>query len=567
MLLLFLLSSGALYIEAYISITYNLNILEDCINELLDFVNQDRKFLYLVNTNIRLIKYSAVLYGESREINKISTMSPDIFVASGNVSEVINVLYKLNILYNLKYFIFNVQQLDQDILSILEQYFISKAIFIQLNTKKEYYDIYTMTSGSYQLIDKCPTQKANKQKIKSKLNKLFIKKFGYLNVLYAIDEPFVISSSEGIHIELLNMISKNINVKLNFMKAKERNIVIDVTPEFIDNRSYDVYGSLFSSTRSIQSYAFDETIRITEDKLVYITPNILVTNNWTIFYGEFANSVWTYFVLLLLTLSVVISITDYLVPEKKNINIVPFLLTVLFEGAVTIYSKKWSVKIIFINYLIFVLIFTTIYKSQMFNIMRKDNAYNPIKNRIDLLKYKFKMCFGSQIIIDSYKSSKDPVEHYFGCQSEVILNTENYWECINMTAFEKNTVSFLILKRLEYDGPQVYLDEHGVPLLNILTKDFHSYLYFAIPFRKGHPLFNIFNDKLTILKEAGFVEYQYKVYQLKFERAVAAAQKKSTLYFKVLELNALQSVFFVYIALISVSSLVFGLELALHKKR
>ncbi|KAI2474137.1 Ionotropic receptor 134 [Diabrotica virgifera virgifera] len=565
MILFILLSSGILSTEANISITNNSNILEDCINQVLDFINQDKKFIYLVNANIRIIKYSAVLFRKSSDINTISTMSPDIYLISGDISEVINILYKLKILDNLKYFIFNVSKVDKDTLNILEQYFISKAIFITLNTKNEYYDFYKMTPLSYQLIDRCPTQKENEPKIKRKLNKIFIKKFDCLNVLYDIDPPFVITLSQGIHIELLNMIAKNINVKLNYIKAKNRTNIIDVSSEFINNRSYDVYGALFSSRRSLQSYAFDETIRITEDTLVYITPNILFTNNWTIFYGEFKNSVWAYFVLLLLTLYVVISILDYLVPDKKNTNVLCFLLAVLFEGTVTIYSEKRSTKIIFINYLIFALIFTTIYKSQMFDIMRKDNSYNPIKKRTDLLKYKFKICLISQILVDAYKTSEDPLEHYFAWHSEIIVNA-NLWNCINMTAYQKNTVSFLISKRLEYLDGQEYQDENGAPLLNILTKDFHSYLYFTIPFRKGHPLFKIFNKKLTILKETGFVEYQYKIYQLKFQRAVAAAQKKSTFYFKALKLNTLQSVFFVYIALISVSSLVFGLELTLHKK-
>ncbi|KAI2474135.1 Ionotropic receptor 132 [Diabrotica virgifera virgifera] len=566
MLLFFLLSSGILCTEAYIYITNNSNSLEDCINELLDFIDQDKTFIYLVNTNIKITKYSAVSFRKSSDIYKISTMSPDIYVVSGNVSEVINILYKLELLADLKYFIFNLQEVDPDILSILEQYFIFKAIFITLNPKKDYYEIYTMTSASYQLIDRCPTQKANKPKIKSKINKLYIKKFSYLNVVYYPDPPFVISSSEGIHVELLNMIAKNINIKLNFIQSKEVPNLIDVTSEFMNNRSYDVYGALFTSKLSIYSYAFDETIRITEDKLVYITPSILVTNNWTIFYGEFPTLIWAYFFLLLLTLSVVISLIDYLVPDKKNTNIVSFLLAVLFEGTVTIYSKKWSIKIIFINYLIFVLIFTTIYKSQMFDIMRKDNAYNPIMHRVDLLKYNFKACFSSQLIVDSYKRSEDPIERFLGGDSEVVI-PENYLQCINMTAFEKNTVSFLILKRLQYDGPQDYLDEFGVPRLNVLVKDFHTYLYFSIPFRKGHPFFKVFNKKLAILIETGIVKYQYKIYELKFERAAAAAMQKSTFYFKALKLVTLQSVLFVYIALISVSSLVFALELVMCKKR
>ncbi|KAI2474140.1 Ionotropic receptor 138 [Diabrotica virgifera virgifera] len=565
MLLLFLLSSGILFTEANIAVKNNTNILEGCLNELLDFINEEKKFVHVVNTNIRILNYPSVFFNRISEIRKIPTIVPDIYLLSGNVSEVLSVLYKLKILSNSKYFIVIVQNKDESIVKSLEQYFISKLLFITLNSKKGYYEIYRTASTGPEIVHICPRRKEIGPAI-NQLRKKIIKKYYFLNVLYTIDEPFVISTTQGIHIELLNIVAENINVKLNFIKTKERTIVLEVTPEFISNWTYDLYAALFCSRLSTQSHSFDETTSTTGDKLVFLTPNILITDNWTIFHGEFTNSVWAYFIILLLILSVIISLVDYLVPEEKHTNILSFLLSVLFEGTFTLNSKQRSVKIIFINYLIFVLIFTTVYKSRMFDIIRKDNAYNPIKRQIDMLKYKFKICLPTQTLFDSYKTSKDPVEYYFYWNSVVIVNP-NYWQCVNMTAYEKNTVTLILSKRLEYVGQEVYLDENGFPLLNILLKDFHSYLYFVFAFRKGHPLFKIFNKKLTILKETGFVQYQYKFYKRQFEKAVAVAQKKSSFYFKPLKLNSLQSVFVVYIALISVSSLVFGLELVLGKAR
>ncbi|CAG9832741.1 unnamed protein product [Diabrotica balteata] len=561
MLLLFLLSSGILLTEAYISVKSNLNILEGCLNELFDFINEEKKFIYVVNANIPIKNYPTVSFNRISEIKKIPPIFPNVYLVSINVSEVLSVLYKLKILNNLKYYILIVQNIDETIMKSLEHYFISKILFITLNTNIDYYEIYMMKSTGHELIHMCPNQKENWPAI-NKLRTKIIKKYDYLNVLYSIDEPYVISTTQGIHIELLSIIAENINVKLNFIKSRERPTILEITPEFISNWTYDLYAALFSSRLSTQSHSFDESIRITEDKLIFITPNILITNNWAIFYGEFANSVWAYFALLLLILSVIISLIDYLVPEHRYTNILSFLLSVLFEGTFTLYSKQRAVKIIFINYLIFVLIFTTVYKSQMFDIIRKDNAYNPIKRQIDMLKFKFKICLPSKVLFDSYKTSKDPIEHYFGWNSDVIVNPD-YWQCVNMIAYEKNTVALILSKRLEYVGPEVYLDENGFPLLNILLKDFHTYLYFVFAFRKGHPLFNIFNRKLTTLKETGFVEYQYKIYKRQFEKAVAVSQKKKSFYFKPLKLNSLQSVFFVYIALIIVSSLVFGFELVL----
>ncbi|KAI2474141.1 Ionotropic receptor 139 [Diabrotica virgifera virgifera] len=565
MLLLLLVFSGICFSKAYISVTNNTSILESCINSILDYIKHDKNFIYVINTNIRIRNVPIVSFNRTTDIGIVSTVLPDIYVVSGNAVKVLKNMYKSKMLVNSKYFIFIVQNINQRIENTLERHFIYKALFVTFNYKKDYYEIFKKTFTSHQLVDVCPKQKQNELKIGRKLNMTFTekKKFDYLNVFYDIDPPYVISTTEGVHIELLNIIAENIKVKLNFIKSKKRTIATEISSEFIKNHTYDLYGALLSIKFQLQDFAYDLMITITEDKLVFITPNILITNNWAIFYGEFTNSVWAYFIFLLLTLSVIISLVDYLVPEKKNTDILCFLLSVLFEGTVTIYSKKLSIKIIFINYIIFVLILTTIYKAQMFDIMRKDNAYNPIRSRMDIMKFNFKVCLPEKLIFDSFKLSKNPIEHYIGWNSKLIID-KNYWKCINMTAYE-NTITVRLLKSLEYIVPQFYLDENGLPLVTILEEDFHSYVYCVFAFRKGHPLLNIFNKKLAILKETGFVEYQYKIYKQQFKKSVAAAQEKHSFNFKALKLNALQSVFIVYITLVGISSLVFSLELLLDK--
>ncbi|KAI2474010.1 Ionotropic receptor 126 [Diabrotica virgifera virgifera] len=559
MLILFMLIGGIIFTEAQISIKNNTNIFETCVNKLLDYIHPDKKLVYAVNTNIRIKKYS-VVFLRSNDISKLSTNFPTVYLLSGNASEILNDLHKLKILDNFYYFILIVQKVDQDIINTLEQYFITKALFVILNSKRDNYEIYKMVSASHQLIDTCPKQKKDPTKIKDKINKVFVKKYDSLNVLYNTDAPFVISSTEGIHIELLNIVAEKINIKLNFIKSKNRTTAIEVSPEFLSNRTYDFYGALLATKPRIETHSLDRTVDITVDKLVFITPNILITKNWTIFYGEFAKLVWAYFFLLLLSIAVVISLIDYLIPGKQQTNILLFLLSLLFEGTVNIYPKKKSIKIIFINYLIFVLIFTSIYKSQMFDILRKNKDYNSIKRRVDILKHNFKVCLPNKAIFDTYKQSKDPFEYNLGCNSDLIISSD-YWKCVNMTAYEKNTVSPLLLKFFEYVVPHSYVDEGGVSLINVLIQDFHSTPSFSFAFRKGHPLLKIFNRKLTILKEAGFVEYQYKIYKQQFKIAVAVAQKKHNFYFKALKLDTLQSVFFVYIVLIGISILTFCLEM------
>ncbi|KAI2474014.1 Ionotropic receptor 130 [Diabrotica virgifera virgifera] len=563
MLFLLLLISGIFFTEAYISVKANEIELEEFINEVIKSVIVTKQFVYVVNVNVRNINYPVVFYNKICKVTKMYTMLPDIYIISGNISEILDVLHQSQMLANANCFIFYVQKADQNIINTLEQYFIYNALFVRLHPKKSYYEIYKMTPD-HQLIEMHPKQKYIKIYEKYDFKKFFLKKYDYLNVLYDAAPPFIISPTKGIHTELFNIIGKHINVHLNYIKTKEPPGTIEISPEFINNRTYDIYGAVFASEYLGEAYSFDLTVRFTEDKIVFITPTVLITDNWTIFYGEFKKPVWICFIILLLTLSLVISLTDYLIPEKPHTEIISFLLALLFEGTVALYTRKKSVKIIFINYLIFVLIFTTVYKSQMFDLMRKSNTYNPIKCRTDMLKFNFKVCMVSKLMVEYLKESHDPIEQYITWSSEVVYS--NFWGCINMTVNEKNTVSLRSLKAVQYLlPPNVYLDKDGYPLLNVLLKDFHTIMYFRIAFRKGHPFLDVFNKKLITLKETGLVQYQYKIYEQEFEKAVAAAEKKNNFYFKALKLSTLQSVFFAFFALIGISILVFCFEVVLYK--
>ncbi|KAI2474008.1 Ionotropic receptor 124 [Diabrotica virgifera virgifera] len=566
MFLLLILSSGLFFTETNTYFINNASILESCINSVLESIKQDKKCVYVVNTDVRIKNFPIVFYNRSSKISRKYTILPDIYVVSGNVTDVLNVLYKSKMLVNTNYFVFILQKVNQELKSALKRYFIYKVLLIALNTANSYYEINRISPVDHQVVDICPNPQDLKLKTRDISDSLYReKKFLYINVLYDIDPPFVISDTEGIHIEFLKIISENIKVKLNFIKTQNPTVVTEVSPEFTQNLTYDLYAAPLASTFQAESLSFDLTIRFTEDKLVFITPNILITNQWAIFYGEFKNGVWTYFIILLITLSIVICLIDYLVPEKKSTNILSFIVSVLFEGTVTIYSKKTSITVLFITYQVFVLIFTTIYRSQMFDIMRKDNAYNPIKRRMDIPKFNFKACLPDKFARDKFRLSHDPIEYYIGWREEMIIG-KNYWECINMTAYDKNTVTLRTAKALEYVVPHSYLDENGFPLINILKKDFHYHIYFMFAFRKGHPLLNTFNKKILTLHESGFVEYESKIYKRQFEKAKATADKKRNFYFKALTLDILESVFFVYIALICICCLVFCLELVLGRQ-
>ncbi|KAI2474015.1 Ionotropic receptor 131 [Diabrotica virgifera virgifera] len=564
MIFVLLVFSGIFCTEAYISIKNNDSNLENCINELVTSTIPRKQFVYVINTNIKIKNHPTVFYNTISAIKKMSTMIPDVYVVSGNISEILNVLQKSEMLANTNYFVFCVQNIDQhNIRNTLDKYFISRAVFITLNDKNNYYEIYKMTeSMQHELIDTCPKHNDIKLYRKQNITIGFLKKFKNLNVLYNIAPPFVISSTKGIHIELLRVIGKHLNVKTHFIKLKKVAGAVGISPEFINNRTYDLYGALFSLRFVGQLNYIDLSVPVTEDKIVLITPRVLLTNNWTIFYGEFSNSVWIYFVVLLISVSLVIFLIDYLIPEKKENDILSFLLYLLFEGTINVHTRKKCVKIIVINYLLFVLIFSTIYKSHMFNILRKDNSYNPIKCRKDILKFNFQTCMPSPVVFDSFKQSEDPIEQYLGWYSEPVY--KDYWGCMNMTAYEQNAVSLKSLKILKYVVPNKYLDENGYPYINILEDDYHFYAYFRFGFRKGHPLLEIFNKKLIILKETGFIQYQYKLYEQQFQKAVAKAaeaQKKHNFNFKALKLSTLQSVFFAYFALIGIGILVFCLEI------
>ncbi|KAI2474012.1 Ionotropic receptor 128 [Diabrotica virgifera virgifera] len=568
MFFLTLVLSGIIFAEANISVKTYTSDLENSINELIKSIIINKQIVYAINTNIRIINYPVVFYNRISQFRKMTRIIPNIFVITGNISEVLSALYNSDMLDNSNYYIFYVQHIEKDVVMSLEQYFISRALLIMVSTSQSCYEIYKMTPD-LQLqpnsIDICPKQKDFKIYLNENFKNDILKKTECLKVLYDTFPPFIISSTEGIHIELLNIIGQNMNLKLNFIMTNEHTAHW-IPAEFITNHTYDLYTAFFSRDYLPKGYLVDFTNRITEEKVVMITPNILIRKNWKIFYGEFKNSVWLYFIFVLLSLSVVIYLIDYLIPAKQHTDILSFLLSLLFEGTVSarIYIRNKSLKIIFIYYLIFVVIFTTIYKSQMFEILRKNDAYNPIKRRIDIFNFNFKICLLSPATVDYFKRSTDPIEHYFGWYGKTVFNA-TFYGCTNMTAHDNNIITMRGLKTTVYAAPNNFIDENGYPLLNILEKDFHSYSYYTIAFRKGHPLFDIFNKKLMILKETGFVHYHYKIYDQQYEKAVADAQKKYNFSFKALNLSTLQSVFFAYFVLIGTSGLVFCLEILLQE--
>ncbi|CAG9826616.1 unnamed protein product [Diabrotica balteata] len=207
------------------------------------------------------------------------------------------------------------------------------------------------------------------------------------------------------------------------------------------------------------------------------------------------------------------------------------------------------------------LLFTTVYRGKMFDIMKTELLSQMVTTKEDILKYELKMGLPGDTFLDVYKMSNDPVDIEI-MKNGRYLNCFNFTACLDRVAFNRDIISQRLVKPVKSLIPQYYQDNSGKSLLYIIHRPYGTPYYFGMVFRKGYPLFKEFNKKILILKEAGVVEYLYKKHEELYIKATTLAQLEDGIKYSDLNLQTLQSTFVVYLIGMGFSLLVFFIEIA-----
>ncbi|CAH1105964.1 unnamed protein product [Psylliodes chrysocephalus] len=527
------------------------NNVEICTNTILESYFNLEDVIILVNTNIKT-KYPVTQYCTNLKIKKlINRKQPDLYIISGPTSQALEVLYSSALLISQKKFIIFVDKISTDFLEILDKYFIYNVLIVTTNN----YSVFSLSCSSFGKLYSVLIGSCSKLIFEKRVFQGCIKPLNNLRVLYAVTPPYVISSSTGTHIELVNMVAANLKLKLKYKKVKPPPTAFVVAEEF-KTRNFDMYVSKISD-RVHGDPTIQTTFGLTQDKLVFITPNLVKYNRWAIFTKEYSRLVWWLLCGLFVLLYTSFYFVSYLFNDRNVGSILYILLSVLFEGSAIIYAKTLSFKVLFLNYLIFSLIITTVYKSKMFDLMIADNSFQLINSRADILTSSLAIAFPDPNIVEMFKVSTDPIELGMS-KANIVYCLRDYWECVNKTAFDKNLITSRLVKQLQYYVPIYYLDEDGKSMLNILHNDHYDMLYLVIVFRLGHPIFTVFNKKLMYLYETGFVKYISDNFEREYKKAMYLAKEKSSC--KPLTLKVYQTTFIIYFCCVVICFVVFCLE-------
>ncbi|KAI2474041.1 Ionotropic receptor 164 [Diabrotica virgifera virgifera] len=523
---------------------------QKCINHLLNLTVNHKDIIYVINTDIH-VSYPAVYCNTNKMSDIFIRQIPSLYIIAGNLTEVFRRLYERSVLNSKGKYIIIMNVTSTDYIDIFKTYYLNQVIILNINGNV----LCLLSECSSRL---CYKEQAICENIKStedffKIQSLF--KHTKLDVTWSAYGPFVVDQTKGIHIEIINIIASNMNLETNYIKTPTFTNPFQIEPKFKEN-IYDL-SSLPYTNETLQ---FDKTFMVTEDKPAYITPRILVSRTWQIFFIEYEVTIWCMFVLVIVSLCAVLKLYIALIPNRDKVSIFNIIFGILLEGSCLYRTNNISLKLLIFNYSLFSLLFTTVYRGKMFDIMKTELSSQMITTKEDMLKYELKMGLPGDTFLDLYKMSIDPVDIEMKKNGRY-LNCFNFTECLNRVAFKGDILSQRLLKPVKWLIPQYYQDSSGKSLLNIIQRPDSIPHQFGMLFRKGYPLFEEFNKKIIILKEAGVVEYIEKKHEELYIKATTLAQLKDGIKYSSLNLHILQSTFVVYLIGIGFSLLVFFIEI------
>ncbi|KAI2474136.1 Ionotropic receptor 133 [Diabrotica virgifera virgifera] len=551
------------------------NNLEYLVNKLIESADCEKKTIYMADIPIRTVNYPVVSFGREPNAEYRFKFNVDFYVIGKNISDNLNALSKSLLLNSRSNFILVVDQISNIVLRMIDRYYIYKIVLLKVNQNKNY-ELCTLNTKKFakpniarSFVCNVMNETNNFENSMKFLQvdlfkKYYTKTFSRINIFCDFYPPYIISPEAGIHVNLLKIISSSLKLKVNFISSDRPTNPLWIPKEFETNHSYDMLATL-TCNNQYDDMDVDKTVEITEDISIYLAPVIIREGFWNVLYGEYKTTVWVYFLLTMLMLYLAFYVVNKILKEDRNASTCLFLLGILFEGLFTsVKAKSKAFRALFVFYLIFVVVFTTCYKSKMFGIMSANNSYNIIETPFDLLKYKINRGLLRPVVDKQYFDNQDPMEQKLIESNVKVYCGRNIFNCIKRVAYAKDLFLALPLKIGQYFVSEMFFDSENKPTINIIKKEPTELMYFVFVFKKGHPLRDLFNRKITILKESGLTEYECRKYKLSYEKAMFK-KKHDHSYYKPLDIESFQVIFYLYILCLIISIVTLCLEIITEK--
>lgn len=537
---------------------------QDCVNDILFTTVKNNEVIYSVNVDLN-INLPIIKFNTTETLKNVFKLAiqPDVYVLkeTPNIEELIKKLYFKGLFNPRGKFIILTNKLKMSTFKILEDNFIYKVIIILkgiVNNSR------IVKKRKFKIINALECHDSFNNRIDA-FRYTIREKIRELNIIYQKQPPYVISPKEGLNTEIVNLIASSLKVKPNYKLSNLSDTIgfVDengqTTGMLLDvrNGKFDLSINILISFFNEYLY-FDITIPIMDDVGAFIVARNRVTDYWKMFYEEFTLTVWIcLFASIVICYVILYMIQKNLPNAKHNSSLFINILRLFLEGTSPIKSDSQAFNILFLFVLFNSFILTTLYKSKQFNFMNTDQSYQRISSEQDIFKYKLRIVLNKGVFMYNAASDK-PLEKLLNKYDPIICNQTI--SCMYMTAFNKDLVGIHTLRTVKYYISKELVDSEGKSLIYILRSD-HMRSYFYWFFRKGHPLFEQFNEKLLKAREAGLIDYIYKRNDMKTQRAIALTQTSNTFQAKPLKLEVLQSTFYVYFVFIAISTVVFLLEI------
>ncbi|KAI2474009.1 Ionotropic receptor 125 [Diabrotica virgifera virgifera] len=560
-------------ITAEIFVKQSINNLQYLVNEIIESADCQKKLIYVIDTPVRIVNYPVVLFDKKTNMDRRFHFCPDVYVIGKNISDTLDVLYISFALNSKSLFVLVVDQINNSVLQMIDRYYIFKVVFLKNLNHSNSYELCTLhtkklaAKNSTLSLPFCQrVNKVNKfKKIHTDLDNMsIVKKFNEVNILYDIYPPYTTISGGGIHLNFIKIIGHSLKLKTNFIKTNQPTHPTRIPEEFMDNSSYDIFVTL-TINRLFENMPVDKTEEISDDTVIFLAPVIIRDGFWNVLYGEYETAVWIYFLVSTVIFYLAFYIVGHILQQDKNASTGLLILSILLQGSTSVQTKSRSFSTLFVVYLMFALIFTTAYKSKMFDIMRVNTSYNVLKTPSDLFKYKIKLgLWNTLIATQEYQHALDPSEQIFIDSNATVYCYEGFFECIRRVASVKEFFISVPLRIAQLFVSEIFVGSDNKPMVNAIKKTYQSMLHFVFVFRKGHPLRDLFNHRIRILKESGLTEYEYIKYKQRYEKAKFLNNRDKELSYKPLDIRSVQVIFYIYVICILMSVVTFCTELAVN---
>ncbi|VEN40515.1 unnamed protein product [Callosobruchus maculatus] len=217
-----------------------------------------------------------------------------------------------------------------------------------------------------------------------------------------------------------------------------------------------------------------------------------------------------------------------------------------------------SAKFVIVAHVFTVLILNTIYRTKLYSSITNDRPLLKIRTINDILDTNLKPALYSYAL-DQFNSSKDESRFYKSIRENyIICDASDY--CVNRTAFQRDTFTVKLSRKIDYLIPLLYVDGKGRSLVHVIPSFELSFMQFPVIFLKGHPLFRKINRFLMNMKENGFVDMLYKEVKRNSKKAMSLSLQSSNMQANPLNLKQFECIFIAYGVAVAISVTVFILE-------